>query len=395
MKFEHKWVQKSYEHLVCDEIIMAQIKGLMPEMNVAMPLYDLGWTTELHTNEKRELLIFLLFDVTDSQIDGIAVFDYFKSTFDTRLGEFRVLRRKVTRANTMGVPIIKGPDEFIKRATQDLFRIIKKRADVVFLNSVPKNSPLSNMLHNEGGVSLGKDFIITPYGSESKRCLVQLKGDFDIYMKSLKGKVRNEFKNRIKYMASLSEADLNLRCFTTKSDIDDFLKDGRIISEKTYQWRILDSGLKYEEALRHKLDLAEARGNFRSYILYIKGKPVSFVFGYIMNGFYVFDSIGYDPEYSKQHVGVLIHILYIKDLCENCPELKASDLLSGENLFKKRVSNLFTLEQDFNIFPRTFKGMFIAYPHIIICKLSDSIRDLLDKWGLKDKIKKMMRGQGK
>lgn len=211
-------------------------------------------------------------------------------------------------------------------------------------------------------------------------------------MKSLKGKVRNEFKNRIKYMDSLPEADLNLRCFTTTSDIDDFLRDGRVISEKTYQWRILDSGLKYEDALRHKLDLAETQGNFRSYILYIKGKPVSFILGYIMNGFYVFDSIGYDPEYSKQHVGVLIHILYIKDLCENCPGLKASDLLSGENLFKKRVSNVFTLEQDFNIFPRTFKGTSIAYPHIMICKFSDGIRDLLDKWGIKDRIKKMMRG---
>lgn len=52
----------------------------------------------------------------------------------------------------MGAPIIKGTKEFIKRATQGLFRIIKERADVVYLNSVPKNSYLSNMLHNEGGI---------------------------------------------------------------------------------------------------------------------------------------------------------------------------------------------------------------------------------------------------
>ncbi|MCK5423862.1 MAG: GNAT family N-acetyltransferase [Emcibacter sp.] len=394
MKFEHKWVQKTFEDIKGNDNLLLQINDLTSKMEVLNSNYILDWANMTRMGEERELLIFLLYSSDGSEIKGIAVFDYFKSTFDTRFGEFRVLSRKVTRANSMGAPIIKGTEEFIKLATLVLFQNIKERVDVIFLNSVPTDSGLFNILKDDGPMSLKGNFTVTSYGSEGKRCLVQLEGDFDLYMKSLKGKVRNEFKNRIKYMDSQPEGELYLRCFTTRSDIDDFLKDGRIISEKTYQWRILDAGLKYEDAIRKKLELAESLGNFRSYILYIKGEPVSFVLGYILNGFYVFDSIGYDPDYGKQNVGILIHILYIRDLCENSTGIKASDLLTGENLFKRRVSNFTTLEQDFNVFPRTFKAASIVYPHIMISKLSDGIRDVLDNWGIKDRIKKIMRGQG-
>ena len=71
------------------------------------------------------------------------------------------------------------------------------------------------------------------------------------------------------------------------------------VSGKTYQYRLLGSGLRTREALEDCYRAAAGLGWFRSYVLYAHDKPVAFQVGDVYLRRFHAQEIGYDPDWAR------------------------------------------------------------------------------------------------
>ena len=62
---------------------------------------------------------------------------------------------------------------------------------------------------------------------------------------------------------------------------------------------------------------AARRGLLRSYILYCRDHPASFLLGYQYRGQYYHTDIGYDPDYAKQGVGSVLQLEVMQHMYED------------------------------------------------------------------------------
>lgn len=241
-----------------------------------------------------------------------------------------------------------------------------------------------------GEITLEKDWI--SYCLKSYRhCLIDLRGDFDGYQSRFSGKTRSTLKRKVRKFAEVA-GGLDFRCYTAPEQMAEFHAHARAVSALTYQERLLDYGLPshagFVDDLRAQARLDQVRG----YLLFAKGRPVSYLYCPIVDGVVEYAFLGYDPDWAKLSPGTVLQWLALESQFSE-GRFSTFDFTEGESDHK-----LFFSTQQVNCNNRLlvrrslFHSMLIR-SHRWVDRTSSGIGDQLERLGMKARLKKWLRSR--
>jgi len=219
------------------------------------------------------------------------------------------------------------------------------------------------------------------------RYYIDLQGSFENYVQKFSSKARSNLRKKIRRYAEFSGGEIAWRAFS-RTEMEEFHSIAFRVAESTYQARLqLGSALPpYDEFCRHLSKYTDARG----FILFHDGSPVSYIFCPIVDNSLLYEFVGYDSGYEKWSPGTVLQYCVLQSLFEN-REFTMFDFTEGEGIHKEFFANRSCLCADIFYFRLTPKNLAIVIVHAGLFTASRSIVHLLDRMGVKVRIKKYLR----
>ena len=169
------------------------------------------------------------------------------------------------------------------------------------------------------------------------RFYADLDGSFDAYLAGFSGKSRSTLKRKLRRLVERSGGTLDLRCYRTPAEIDQFYPLARAISARSYQEILLDAGLpEGEAALAGMRDLA-ARDAVRGWILFLEGRPISYLYAPAEGTTLIYAYLGYDPDFADLSPGTVLQIEAMRQLLGE-GGFRLFDFTEGEGQHKRLFS---------------------------------------------------------
>lgn len=310
--------------------------------------------------------------VHDGQVDF--------SLADASLGRVKV-RRHVLVGNFPEQPSLEWPG-----ALAQLMEMLPRNG-AVFLLGLVRNEGLDRALAQG---ELKRHFFVCAQGAEYARRLCVLGGSVEAYLSNLPAKSRQDMRRSLRRFEGQFAGRFAISTHCSVDEVSDFLNRVEVVSKRTYQAR-LGLGVVADSYVGNKVLAGAKRGYARCYLLTLDGKPLAWRIGFLYRNVYCSHHVGFDPEYEKWHPGVVMHLASVRDLSENCEGVDTLDMLYGDNDFKRKASNLFRMERNYYLFPRSLRGG-ATYLALRCCNgFSRQLGLLLERLGLKSRLKAWLR----
>ncbi len=228
--------------------------------------------------------------------------------------------------------------------------------------------------------------------SQYMHCYTSLEGSFEDYLKGFSAKSRSTLLRKVRRFAEASGGSTDWREFILASDIQEFHRLAREVSSKTYQERLLDAGLPDDPAfLRNICGMAAAR-KARGYILFLARKPVAYIFCPVIDGALLYQYVGYDPIYRHLSPGTVLQYLVLERLMSQ-GGCRMFDFTEGQSQHKEFFATHRVLCADIYYFRPNLRNWLLLRLHASLEWFSQRTGALLERYGLKDRIKKFIRSK--
>lgn len=167
-----------------------------------------------------------------------------------------------------------------------------------------------------------------------QRCYASLETEFDTYLAGFSAKSRSTLKRKVRRLAERSGGTIDLRSYRTPDEIETFHRDARAVSALSYQERLLDAGLpEGAEALAAMRALA-GRDAVRGWILYVDGRPASFLHAPAEGDTLIYAHLGYDPGFADLSPGTVLQFEVMRLLMEE-RRFRRLDFTEGDGQHKR------------------------------------------------------------
>jgi CelD/BcsL family acetyltransferase involved in cellulose biosynthesis len=198
--------------------------------------------------------------------------------------------------------------------------------DGYLIASLPA-SALGGVLARQAGL---KPFLRQRY----RRCYARLDGGFDDYLAGFSSKSRSTLKRKVRRLAQRSGGVLDIVCYRSPGEMEAFYGHARAVSALSYQERLLRAGLpEGEAALAAMRDLA-ARDAVRGWILFLDGRPVSYLYAPADGATLIYAHLGYDPGFADLSPGTVLQAEAMRQLMEE-GRFRLFDFTEGEGQHKR------------------------------------------------------------
>lgn len=220
---------------------------------------------------------------------------------------------------------------------------------------------------------------------------VHVDGDFKNYLARLKKKTLSTLTRKLK-KAESSNKELGLfAAYGRLDEMDDFFEAAIPISKRSYQHTLLGQGLPDSSAFRERIKNKAAQGRVKGFLLFVEDTPAAYnlcpVYG---EKVILYDHTGYDPQYSKYSPGTVLQYKIIESLFES-GGLDYYDLCTGEGRHKELFGTGFTLCANVYFFPLTPHHLAFVWLRIVVDQTVSISKSVLNRFGLKDRLKKAIR----
>ncbi|SEK30751.1 GNAT family N-acetyltransferase [Nitrosovibrio tenuis] len=368
---------------------IARALGSAPDLSLLGPVpleLDPSWLSSRVNGVDKYVQYFLLGD--EYRPCGYAPFFVHQSALAYCLGETTIFHIPVLRYTIQGGPLCEN-QALLAGLFKPLSETIGRRG-VVFFEGVRLGSPLAELLTSPDSAVFDL-FHVVPYGPAYTRRLVELPAgaQFEDYLRTLGSKTREDVRRTRKNFSVKAGETVTLVRYTEPQQADELAAALAQVSRKTYQYHLLGLGLENTPAHVAHLRATAAGGWLRAYVLWIGKSPIAFGVGYYDGHTYHGHSVGYDPDISKLQPGIYLHTEVMADLLAD--GIRRFDFLPGDSLYKQRMSNNSREERHYYLIPRGWPGTVYAHTLVAVNLLSETIGRLLDKTGLKERIKRMVR----
>jgi CelD/BcsL family acetyltransferase involved in cellulose biosynthesis len=230
--------------------------------------------------------------------------------------------------------------------------------------------------------------------SQYERRYIDLEGTFEDYLERFSSKSRSTLRRKVRKFGQLCGGEPDWRTYRTPAEMEEFYRLARGVSQKTYQERLLDAGLPETDEFRKRMLEAAERDETRGYLLFHGERPVAYLHCPVHEGVVFYGYLGYDPEYAKWSPGTVLQHLALERLFQE-PDLKMFDFTEGEGAHKSFFSTHGVLCADIYYLKRTLRNRFLIRLHTTLDSFSRAVVRLLDRLGLKERIKRLIRRGGK
>jgi len=164
-----------------------------------------------------------------------------------------------------------------------------------------------------------------------RRNFASLEGSFDDYLAGFSAKSRSTLKRKVRKFGET----LDVRAWPSSGDVGEFHRLARSVSAKTYQEKLLGAGLPDgPEALARMRELA-ARDAMRGWILFLEGKPVSYLYAPAEGPTLIYSHLGYDPDFADLSPGTVLQYEAMRQLFAE-GRFALFDFTEGEGQHKRQ-----------------------------------------------------------
>ncbi len=169
------------------------------------------------------------------------------------------------------------------------------------------------------------------------RSYASLQDGYDAYLAQFSAKTRSTLRRKVRKLAEVSGGTLDLRSYTAPEQVEDFYRHARAVSASTYQERLLASGLpEGEAALAAMRDLA-ARDAMRGWILFLDGRPISYLYAPAEGDILLYAYLGYDPDFADLSPGTVLQLEAMRQLMTE-RRFRMFDFTEGDGQHKRQFA---------------------------------------------------------
>lgn len=223
------------------------------------------------------------------------------------------------------------------------------------------------------------------------RYYASLSGTFDGYMNGFSAKSRSTLKRKVRKFEQLSGGTLDVRAYRTPEEMETFYALARTVSQKTYQERLLGSGLPEDDGFRAGMQACAARDEARGYLLFLNGDPVSYLYTPIQKGCVIYAYLGYDPAIAVHSPGTVLQLDAMERLfAEQCHRF--FDFTEGDGQHKRLFSTGCIECVDVLLLRPTVANRVLIATHRNFHAGVEALGTVAERYGLKTRLKKWLRG---
>jgi Acetyltransferase (GNAT) domain len=331
--------------------------------------------------------------VIDADHDGIQGFLSVcarDSSIEHRFASIAVFRKRVRRFEAYEGVVTRRKDA--RGAIISCLATLAEKVPgngVVFFEAVPTDSVLHEILKTPQG-PIGQSFYVLPWG-HTQIGRFRWSGSVEEYLKSIGGKNSRNLKQRARALMSDATVRCTVERFETPADVDRFLRDGIIISDNTYQKKLLGKGLSIGGKVEAQMRFAAARHAFLGHILYIDDAPVAFQYGFTYAKTSFTEQIGYDPKWADRNVGSVLFLEALRDLEKTQNGIEVFDLGQGMTMFKERTISERQAVGHYLLIKRTANGFVTYHAARTIVQATHLVTQILERLQVRDTLKAVLR----
>lgn len=222
------------------------------------------------------------------------------------------------------------------------------------------------------------------------RHYVDLRGTFAGYLGKFSSKTRSTLQRKVRKCAEMGGGTVDWREYRSGDELREFHRLARLVSAKTYQERLLDSGLPQSEQFVEGVVARGIAGTARGYLLFLSGEPIAYIYCPITDGTLFYDYVGFDPDHGKSSPGTVLQYLVLEKLFAE-GGFKLFDFTEGEGSHKELFATHAVPCADIYFFRPTIRNALLVRLHHLLDTISTKIVSFLDRVGLKAKLKKLLR----
>jgi CelD/BcsL family acetyltransferase involved in cellulose biosynthesis len=160
---------------------------------------------------------------------------------------------------------------------------------------------------------------------------------YDGWLGTMSSNARSGMKRKAKKIASVSGGALDVRRFRTPDEMTAFHAIARQVSVRTYQEKLLGSGLPDDAAFLRRMYAMAAADSVRGWLLYVAGEPAAYLYCPIVSGTVRYEYVGHDPVFNDLSPGSVLHMEAMRDLYAE-GGLKHFDFTEGEGQHKRQFA---------------------------------------------------------
>lgn len=218
---------------------------------------------------------------------------------------------------------------------------------------------------------------------------------YQAFFDSRSSKYKNQLRKKEKVFVGRFGTDFELREYRAPESVKEFLEVAAGINRKTYQFRLFGETVDSDDMAVADARRAALAGQFRSFVLWHGHVPLCFVLGHQrVDGTFEHRQTGYDPEWRDFSPGIFCNVLLLQRLYDADRPLLL-DFGSGDSEYKRLFSNETLSTANPVLIPDLARYALAYWLHGAAAAANATLVDLLERWGLKDRIKRWLRGAAK
>jgi len=223
-----------------------------------------------------------------------------------------------------------------------------------------------------------------------QHCYIDLGQSFESYQKRFSSKTRSTINRKIRKYAEHCGGTIPWKMYKEPGEMRDFFRLARAVSKLTYQERLLDAGIPESEDFIRQAELLAADQQVRAYILFDGERPVAYLYCPVEDGILKYAYQGYDPDYMNMSVGTVLQWLAVEQLFDEA-RFRYFDFTEGQSDHKRLFAT--HQQQCANVFlvKKSIFNMAVIYAHLAMDRFSKWLGAMLDRWGVKARIKRFLR----
>lgn len=300
------------------------------------------------------------------------------------LGEVTVVRLPFRALQLYG-DVIVGENAEVARAC-DALAEISLPYDGLTLEEIPTSSALWRALKHGN-----KKFLVFER-SRTPHYVIDLPSNYADYFQQLSQKTRTNIRRGARQLEARLGA-CEVRKFTAPEHVVDMIRLIEGIAIKTFHYHLLgqDLTMSNEQLIRNLTTYAQ-QGWLRGYVLLGNNRPVAYAVGYLVNGCYQYELVGYDPEFANASPGIVLLAQIVEDLVST-GTANLLDFGAGEASYKRLFSNRSYEDGALLVCRRTLYAGSAAMTERLFANTSRLGVRILERTGMKSRLKKFIRSK--
>lgn len=228
--------------------------------------------------------------------------------------------------------------------------------------------------------------------SSFERQFIDFSTDFETYLAGFSRKTRSTITRKLRRFEKSSGGEIDWRRFQQKAEMRQFHRIARQVSSLTYQEKLFDAGIPDGEDFIAQMEQLADKNAARGYVLFLDGKPISYLYLPIVDGRVIYNYLGFDPAFSNYSPGTVLQFLALKCLFAEKAH-RFFDFTEGEGPHKRLFSTHRRLCGNVFYLRPTVRNRMLIFLHSRVERSASAVDRLLAHLRLKTFLKKLIRGR--